>query len=105
MHCDGHPTGTSEAAHHETGGAPEAPRKRTEPSRLERALLWPVELLILFYRNVVSPWLPPACRFTPTCSAYGLAAVRRHGLRGLWLAVRRIARCHPWSEGGDDPVP
>lgn len=102
MHCSGH---QSEGAH--VGGPPTVHASTSElrPRRLERALLWPVELLILFYRSIVSPWLPSACRFTPTCSAYGLTAVRRHGLRGLWLAVRRVLRCHPWNDGGDDPVP
>ena len=63
-------------------------------------------LPIKFYRRWISPALPPACRFTPTCSAYALQALERHGaLRGSWLAIRRIARCHPWHPGGDDPVP
>jgi putative membrane protein insertion efficiency factor len=58
------------------------------------------------YKKLVSPLLPPACRFTPTCSEYARAAVLRHGLsRGLLLAVRRLARCHPFHAGGHDPVP
>ena len=62
--------------------------------------------LITVYRRVVSPLLPPSCRFTPTCSAYAYTAVERYGvLKGGWLAVRRIARCHPWNPGGHDPVP
>lgn len=61
---------------------------------------------ILFYRRYVSPLTPPACRFTPTCSQYALEALRKHGpLRGLWLAVRRLLRCHPWGGSGYDPVP
>lgn len=61
---------------------------------------------IIFYRACISPLLPPACRYTPTCSAYALEAIRRHGpVRGLWLAVRRIMRCHPWGGSGYDPVP
>jgi len=61
---------------------------------------------IRFYQLVISPWTGHACRFTPTCSAYAIAAIERHGaLRGLWLAVCRIGRCHPWSAGGVDPVP
>ena len=62
--------------------------------------------LVRFYRAAVSPWTPPACRYTPTCSAYALEALERHGaVRGGWLAVRRIARCHPWGGRGWDPVP
>lgn len=61
---------------------------------------------IRFYRKGISPFTPPACRFTPTCSAYALEAVERHGaVRGSWLALRRILRCHPWGGWGYDPVP
>lgn len=65
-----------------------------------------VVLLIRAYQRLISPLLPPACRFTPTCSAYALTSVERHGvIRGGWLALRRVSRCHPWSPGGHDPVP
>lgn len=58
------------------------------------------------YQLVISPALPPACRFTPTCSQYALEAIRRHGaVRGSLLAVRRLARCHPFNPGGFDAVP
>ncbi|MEI8296377.1 MAG: membrane protein insertion efficiency factor YidD [Pseudomonadota bacterium] len=61
---------------------------------------------ILFYRYTLSPLIGPCCRFYPTCSAYALEAIDRHGaLRGAWLAARRIGRCHPWHPGGYDPVP
>lgn len=58
------------------------------------------------YRLLVSPLLPPACRFYPSCSAYAVDAVVSHGiLRGGWLATRRVLRCHPWSDAGVDHVP
>ncbi|MDR2883119.1 MAG: membrane protein insertion efficiency factor YidD [Alistipes sp.] len=66
----------------------------------------PFVALVKFYQLCVSPLMPHVCRFTPTCSEYALEALRRHGLlRGGWLAVRRIARCHPWGGSGYDPVP
>lgn len=62
--------------------------------------------LIRAYRAIISPWFPSSCRFHPTCSRYGMDAIRRHGaLKGGWLTVKRIARCHPWNSGGHDPVP
>jgi putative membrane protein insertion efficiency factor len=62
--------------------------------------------MLWFYRQVVSPWLPRSCRYYPSCSAYAEQAVRTHGLvRGGWLAVRRLGRCHPWTPGGVDHVP
>ncbi len=69
---------------------------------ISRLLIIPIH----FYRLAISPMLPPSCRFTPTCSAYAIEALRRHGpLRGSWLAIRRILRCHPWGGSGYDPVP
>ncbi|MDD6124650.1 MAG: membrane protein insertion efficiency factor YidD [Bacteroidaceae bacterium] len=63
-------------------------------------------LPIMFYRQFISPLTPPSCRFTPTCSQYALEALRRHGvLRGSWLTIRRLLRCHPWGGSGYDPVP
>jgi hypothetical protein len=62
--------------------------------------------LIRAYQLAISPLLGPRCRFYPSCSQYGLEAIEQHGaLRGTWLTVKRIARCHPWHEGGFDPVP
>jgi putative membrane protein insertion efficiency factor len=58
------------------------------------------------YRIALAPMFPPACRFAPTCSGFAIEAIERHGaVRGVILAARRIARCHPWNPGGYDPVP
>ena len=63
-------------------------------------------LLLRGYRFAISPIYGQVCRYYPSCSAYALEAVTTHGaLRGSWLAVRRVGRCHPWAEGGLDPVP
>lgn len=63
-------------------------------------------LPIRFYRTVISPLTPPSCRFTPTCSQYAIEAIRKHGpFKGMYLAMRRILRCHPWGGSGYDPVP
>lgn len=78
-----------------------------------RVLSWPGRLAVAtlvgvlqFYRRVVSPLMGPHCRFAPSCSSYAVTALRRHGaLRGSWLTLRRLARCHPFHPGGHDPVP
>ncbi len=65
-----------------------------------------VMVVIAAYRRWLSPLLGPHCRYEPTCSSYAYDAIRLHGaLRGLWLALRRVGRCHPWSPGGVDRVP
>ncbi len=62
--------------------------------------------LVKAYRLLLSPWLGSGCRFEPTCSAYALESLERHGAgMGSWLTTRRLLRCHPWCEGGCDPVP
>ena len=62
--------------------------------------------LVKGYRLLLSPWLGSACRFEPTCSAYSLQALTLHGAaKGSYLTLRRLGRCHPWCEGGHDPVP
>ena len=73
---------------------------------LVNGIVWVMCLPIHFYRRAISPILPPLCRYTPTCSAYALEALKKHGpLRGSWLAIKRICRCHPWGGSGYDPVP
>lgn len=73
---------------------------------LKSVLAFPFILLIRFYQVCISPLKPPSCRFTPTCSAYALESFRRHGpIKGFFLTVRRIGRCHPWGVSGYDPVP
>ena len=63
-------------------------------------------VLIRAYQLLLSPLLGASCRFTPTCSQYGIEAIRKHGpFRGGWLTLKRIARCHPWGGHGHDPVP
>lgn len=73
---------------------------------LSRLLAQPFRLLVWLYRLVISPFLPAACRFYPSCSAYADEALAKHGLvRGGWLTARRLGRCHPFHPGGVDPVP
>lgn len=63
-------------------------------------------LPIRFYRGAISPMFPSVCRFTPTCSSYAIEAIERHGaVKGMWLAAKRLSRCHPWGGSGFDPVP
>ncbi len=63
-------------------------------------------LIIRFYQICISPILPASCRYTPTCSHYGLEAIKKHGpFKGGYLAIRRILSCHPWGGSGHDPVP
>ena len=63
-------------------------------------------VVVRVYQRLISPLFPASCRYTPTCSEYARQALLSHGLlRGTWLAVRRVLRCHPWADGGVDPVP
>lgn len=67
-----------------------------------RPLIW----LVRGYRLVLSPWLGQNCRYQPTCSVYMIEALEQHGaLKGLWLGLKRLGRCHPWGGSGYDPVP
>jgi putative membrane protein insertion efficiency factor len=63
-------------------------------------------IFIRFYQGAISPFFPATCRYNPTCSEYGVQALKKHGaLKGSWLAAKRIASCHPWGGSGYDPVP
>ena len=69
---------------------------------VSRVLIMPIRL----WQLTLSQILPPTCRYSPSCSAYTIEALRKHGpLKGLWLGLRRIGRCHPWGSSGYDPVP
>jgi putative membrane protein insertion efficiency factor len=69
---------------------------------MSRLAIW----LIRFYQLAISPLLGPRCRYHPTCSEYAIEALRRYGIiKGGWLTIRRLGRCHPWGGSGHDPVP
>lgn len=62
--------------------------------------------LVRIYQLIISPWMPRSCRYHPTCSQYSIEALRKHGaVKGIWLTIKRVARCHPWGGSGYDPVP
>jgi putative membrane protein insertion efficiency factor len=74
--------------------------------KFTKILAWPLIALVRVYQLIISPFLPKTCRFYPTCSSYSLEALKKHGiLKGSWLSVKRISRCHPGNPGGYDPVP
>lgn len=80
--------------------------RSSDPGPAARAARVLVTGAIKGYKRFISPALPPSCRFEPTCSSYALTSVERFGVaRGGWLAIKRIGRCHPFAEGGYDPVP
>ena len=73
---------------------------------IRRVIVFILLIPIRFYQRCISPLTPPRCRYTPTCSQYAVEALQKHGpLKGLWLAIRRLLRCHPWGGSGYDPVP
>ncbi|WP_044118233.1 membrane protein insertion efficiency factor YidD [Alkaliflexus imshenetskii] len=75
-------------------------------SYIRQALVFILILPVKFYQYVISPMIGPSCRYTPTCSAYTIEALKKHGpLKGLWLSVKRIVSCNPWGGHGHDPVP
>ena len=73
---------------------------------MKRILALPFILIIKLYRSYISPLIPVFCRYTPSCSQYGLVAFEKYGLiKGFYLTIKRILSCHPWTKGGFDPVP
>lgn len=73
---------------------------------IDRSVASLLTLPVIFYRRCISPLTPPSCRFTPTCSEYALQALKKHGaIKGSWLTIKRLLRCHPWGGSGYDPVP
>lgn len=73
---------------------------------MKKVLSYILLIPIYFYRYSISPMLPRACRYTPTCSEYAIEAIKKYGpFKGFWLGVKRISRCHPWGGHGYDPVP
>ena len=91
---------------HSAGSRCRPARARLEVIQIQAILRQVAVLPIRMYRLALSPLLPPACRFEPRCSEYAIDAMLLHGVpRGSWLTLRRILRCHPWSEAGVDHVP
>jgi uncharacterized protein len=73
---------------------------------MKKGMQWFFIMLIRFYQGAISPYLPPSCRYTPTCSQYGIESIKKHGpLHGGWLTLKRVGSCHPWGGSGYDPVP
>jgi putative membrane protein insertion efficiency factor len=73
---------------------------------LRKLIQFPFLLFIKTYQYLISPYLPNACRYTPTCSQYAIEALNKHGVfKGIYLAIKRISSCHPWGGSGFDPVP
>ncbi|MBS1753755.1 MAG: membrane protein insertion efficiency factor YidD [Ferruginibacter sp.] len=73
---------------------------------IKQVLSFPFIALIKLYQAIISPWIGPKCRYTPTCSQYGIEALKKYGpVKGLWLTIKRVSRCHPWGGHGYDPVP
>ena len=73
---------------------------------IKKILVFPFLVLIRIYQWLISPLMGPKCRYTPTCSQYAAEALQKYGpVKGLWLAIKRVGRCHPWGGHGHDPVP
>ena len=81
-------------------------KSKSISQNIREVLSFPFILLIVLYQRIISPWIGPKCRYTPTCSHYGIEALKKHGpIKGLWLTMKRVSRCHPWGGSGYDPVP
>ena len=103
---NGHPDAKRPNSRKPAAGTPTDRTPLTFRSIVRRVLAFPFILLIKFYQLCISPLKPPTCRFTPTCSQYALEAFRKYGpIKGFWLSLKRILRCHPWGGSGYDPVP
>lgn len=73
---------------------------------MSRFVGWLIIILIRMYKGMISPFLPARCRYTPSCSEYGLQAIQKYGpLKGSWLTLKRVGSCHPWGGHGHDPLP
>ncbi len=73
---------------------------------IEGAMMVAIKAGVRTYQLLISSWTPPSCRFYPTCSHYMIQAVERFGpFKGAWMGIKRLARCHPWNDGGYDPLP
>ena len=73
---------------------------------VKEIVAWPFIAVIKIYQWIISPWIGPSCRYTPTCSQYGIEALKKYGLpKGLWLTIKRVASCNPWGGHDHDPVP
>ena len=84
----------------------EVGKKKAKPAVILWMLSLPFILLIKLYQWTISPWLGSKCRYTPSCSQYGIDAFKKYGpIKGFWLTLKRIGRCHPWGGHGFDPVP
>ncbi len=83
-----------------------AKEEASGPSKLRKILIAPAVFLVRAYQLLISPYTPATCRYSPTCSAYTLEALKKHGLfKGGWLSIKRIISCNPWGGKGYDPVP
>lgn len=73
---------------------------------LKKVLIFPLIFLVKIYQSIISPLFPPTCRYAPTCSEYAIQSLKKHGLiKGVYLSIKRVVKCHPWGGSGYDPIP